>query len=113
MSIALRALFSRRTSEPSVINVGFERELYMVQLRRNTQARQRLPHRKQTPTNGSLSSADRLMITAVYQWQTATQTTTLADLQQPDGLGELDVSGLAGSVWFGLVRVGFGVQLGL
>ena len=39
MSIALRALFSRRTSEPSVINVEFERELYMVQLRRNTQAR--------------------------------------------------------------------------
>lgn len=39
MSLALRALFSRRTSEPAVITVAFERELYLVQLRRNAKAR--------------------------------------------------------------------------
>ncbi|MCF8478322.1 MAG: M48 family metallopeptidase [Pseudolabrys sp.] len=39
MSLPLRALFSRRTSEPSVITVDFDRELYLVQLRRNRQAR--------------------------------------------------------------------------
>ena len=39
MSLPLRALFSRRTSEPSVITVDFDREIYLVQLRRNRQAR--------------------------------------------------------------------------
>lgn len=39
MSLALRALFSRRTSEPSVITVDFEGEVYLVQLRRNRLAR--------------------------------------------------------------------------
>lgn len=39
MSLALRALFSRRTSEPSVITVEFDREIYLVQLRRNRLAR--------------------------------------------------------------------------
>jgi predicted metal-dependent hydrolase len=39
MSLPLRALFSRRTSEPSVLTVEFDREVYMVQLRRNAQAR--------------------------------------------------------------------------
>lgn len=39
MSIALRALLSRRISEPSFITVLFERELYMVNLRRHAQAR--------------------------------------------------------------------------
>ncbi|MDO8878011.1 MAG: SprT family zinc-dependent metalloprotease [Pseudolabrys sp.] len=39
MSLALRALFSRRTSEPSVITVEFDREVYLVQLRRNRLAR--------------------------------------------------------------------------
>lgn len=39
MSIPLRALFSRRISEPSVITVDFEREVYLVQLRRHRQAR--------------------------------------------------------------------------
>src|SRR5665647_276249 len=39
MSLALRALFSRRTSEPSVITVDFEGEVYPVQLRRNRLAR--------------------------------------------------------------------------
>ena len=39
MSLALRALFSRRTSELSVITVEFDREIYLVQLRRNRLAR--------------------------------------------------------------------------
>lgn len=39
MSLALRALFSRRTSEPSVITVAFAGEVYLVQLRRNRLAR--------------------------------------------------------------------------
>ncbi len=39
MSIPLRALFSRRTSEPSVFTVDFDSELYLVRLRRNRQAR--------------------------------------------------------------------------
>jgi predicted metal-dependent hydrolase len=39
MSLALRALFSRRTSEPAVITVEFEQQVYLVQLRRNAQAR--------------------------------------------------------------------------
>ena len=49
MSLPLRALFSRRTSEPSVITVAFDRELYVVQLRRNPQAR-RYTLRIQTAT---------------------------------------------------------------
>ncbi len=39
MSLALRALFSRRTSEPSAITVAFDGEVYLVQLRRNRLAR--------------------------------------------------------------------------
>ncbi len=39
MSLPLRALFSRRISEPSIITVEFGREIYLVQLRRNGQAR--------------------------------------------------------------------------
>lgn len=39
MSLALRALFSRRTSEPSVITVAFDGEVYLVHLRRNRLAR--------------------------------------------------------------------------
>jgi predicted metal-dependent hydrolase len=39
MSLALRALFSRRTSEPSVITVAFDGEVYLVQMRRNRLAR--------------------------------------------------------------------------
>lgn len=39
MSLALRALFSRRTSEPSVITVDFDGDVYLVQLRRNRLAR--------------------------------------------------------------------------
>ena len=39
MSLALRALFSSRTSEPAVITVDFDREVYLVQLRRNRLAR--------------------------------------------------------------------------
>jgi predicted metal-dependent hydrolase len=39
MSLPLRALFTRRTSEPSVITVEFDREVYIVQLRRNAKAR--------------------------------------------------------------------------
>ena len=39
MTLALRALFSRRTSEPSVITVAFNGEVYLVQLRRNRLAR--------------------------------------------------------------------------
>jgi predicted metal-dependent hydrolase len=39
MSLALRALFSRRTSDPTVITVAFECEAYLVQLRRNAKAR--------------------------------------------------------------------------
>lgn len=39
MSLALRALLTRRTSEPSVITVEFDREVYPVQLRRNAKAR--------------------------------------------------------------------------
>ena len=49
MSLPLRALFSRRTSEPSVITVEFDREVYLVQLRRNAQAR-RYTLRIQTAT---------------------------------------------------------------
>jgi predicted metal-dependent hydrolase len=39
MSLALRALFSRRTSEPSTITVAFDGEIFLVQLRRNRLAR--------------------------------------------------------------------------
>ncbi|MFA6267597.1 MAG: SprT family zinc-dependent metalloprotease, partial [Pseudolabrys sp.] len=39
MSLPLRALFSRRASEPSVIAVACEQEMFAVQLRRNAQAR--------------------------------------------------------------------------
>ena len=39
MSLALRALFSSRTSEPSVITVTFGGEAYLVQLKRNRLAR--------------------------------------------------------------------------
>jgi predicted metal-dependent hydrolase len=39
MSLALRALFSRRTSEPSAITVAFGGEVLLVQLRRNRLAR--------------------------------------------------------------------------
>jgi predicted metal-dependent hydrolase len=39
MSLALRALFSRRTSEPSAITVAFDGEVFLVQLRRNRLAR--------------------------------------------------------------------------
>jgi len=39
MSIALRALLFRRTSEPSAIMVGFDGEIYPVRLRRHHQAR--------------------------------------------------------------------------
>lgn len=65
MSLPLRALFSRRTSEPSVLTVEFDREVYLVQLRRNAQAR-RYTLRIQTvtrevvltmPPRGSLKQA--------------------------------------------------------
>ncbi|HEY0303074.1 MAG TPA: SprT family zinc-dependent metalloprotease [Rhizomicrobium sp.] len=49
MSLALRALFSRRTSEPSVITVECGREIILVQLRRNRLAR-RYTLRIQTAT---------------------------------------------------------------
>ncbi len=39
MSIPLRALFFRRTSEPVVITVLFDREIYQVRLRRHPRAR--------------------------------------------------------------------------
>jgi hypothetical protein len=39
MSIPLRALFFRRTSEPLAITIMFEREAYLVRVRRNRQAR--------------------------------------------------------------------------
>jgi predicted metal-dependent hydrolase len=39
MSLPLRALFSRRASEPAVITVEFGGDLFLVQLRRNAQAR--------------------------------------------------------------------------
>ncbi len=39
MSVALRALFSRRTSEPSAITVAFDGGVFLVQLRRNRLAR--------------------------------------------------------------------------
>ncbi|MBI1204884.1 MAG: DUF45 domain-containing protein [Rhodopseudomonas sp.] len=39
MSLALRALLTSRSSEPSVIAVEFDREVHMVQLRRNAKAR--------------------------------------------------------------------------
>lgn len=39
MSLALRALFSRRTSEPSALTVAFDGEVFLVQLRRNRLAR--------------------------------------------------------------------------
>ena len=39
MSIPLRALFFRRTSEPLAITIVFEREAYLVRLRRHRQAR--------------------------------------------------------------------------
>ena len=39
MSLPLRALFSRRASEPAAITVEFDREIYLIQLRRNAQAR--------------------------------------------------------------------------
>jgi hypothetical protein len=39
MSLPLRALFSRRASEPSVITVEIGRDIYPVQLRRNALAR--------------------------------------------------------------------------
>jgi predicted metal-dependent hydrolase len=39
MSLPLRALFIRRSSEPSMITVAFEQEVIPVQLRRNAKAR--------------------------------------------------------------------------
>jgi hypothetical protein len=39
MSIPLRALLFRRTSEPSTITVDFDGEIYLVQMRRHRQAR--------------------------------------------------------------------------
>jgi predicted metal-dependent hydrolase len=39
MSLPLRALFSRRASEPAVITVEFGGDIFLVQLRRNAQAR--------------------------------------------------------------------------
>src|SRR5439155_3758294 len=39
MSIPLRALLFRRTSEPSVITVDFDGEIYLVHVRRHRQAR--------------------------------------------------------------------------
>ncbi len=39
MSLPLRALFSRRSSEPSVLPVEFEGEIFLVQIRRNALAR--------------------------------------------------------------------------
>lgn len=39
MSLPLRALFSRRASEPAAITVEFDRAIYLIQLRRNAQAR--------------------------------------------------------------------------
>ncbi|HZP70263.1 MAG TPA: SprT family zinc-dependent metalloprotease [Pseudolabrys sp.] len=39
MSIALRALLFRRTSEPATITIGFDGEIYPIRLRRHTQAR--------------------------------------------------------------------------
>ena len=39
MSIPLRALFYRRTSEPSDVTVDFDGEMYLVRLRRHGQAR--------------------------------------------------------------------------
>jgi predicted metal-dependent hydrolase len=39
MSAPLRALLFRRTSEPSAISVHFDREIYLVQVRRHRQAR--------------------------------------------------------------------------
>jgi predicted metal-dependent hydrolase len=39
MSIPLRALFYRRTSEPSEVTVDFDGEIYLVRLRRHGQAR--------------------------------------------------------------------------
>src|SRR5882757_9511175 len=39
MSIPLRALLFRRTSAPSAITVDFGGEVFLVRLRRNTQAR--------------------------------------------------------------------------
>ncbi|MFZ0354509.1 MAG: YgjP-like metallopeptidase domain-containing protein, partial [Pseudolabrys sp.] len=39
MSVPLRALLFRRTSEPSAITVDFDGEIYLVQMRRHRQAR--------------------------------------------------------------------------
>ncbi|MGB8895108.1 MAG: metal-dependent hydrolase, partial [Pseudolabrys sp.] len=39
MSIPLRALLFRRTSEPSAITVDFDGEIYLVRVRRHRQAR--------------------------------------------------------------------------
>jgi predicted metal-dependent hydrolase len=39
MSLTLRALLFRRPSEPSAISIAFEREVYLVRLRRHRQAR--------------------------------------------------------------------------
>jgi predicted metal-dependent hydrolase len=39
MSLPLRALLFRRTSEPTTISVAFDRELYLVRVRRHAQAR--------------------------------------------------------------------------
>jgi predicted metal-dependent hydrolase len=39
MSLPLRALFSRRASEPAALTVEFMGEIYLLALRRNTQAR--------------------------------------------------------------------------
>jgi predicted metal-dependent hydrolase len=39
MSLPLRALLYRRTSEPSTITIAFDGEIYLVQLRRHRQAR--------------------------------------------------------------------------
>ena len=39
MSLPLRALLFRRTSEPTTISIAFDREIYLVRVRRHAQAR--------------------------------------------------------------------------
>src|SRR5512140_2047549 len=39
MSLPLRALLFRRSTEPSTISIAFEREVYLVRVRRHRQAR--------------------------------------------------------------------------
>ena len=57
--MSLRALLYRRPSEPSVVQVVFDRAIYLVRLRRHRQARRYTLHRRRLARGGSHHAAAR------------------------------------------------------